>query len=143
MVYTDSPACNVSISYTRFEIRCDHGGRTISLAHFYLFSPPFQALGSIFPSLSSFKINMLLRFVLSIFCYSALAAALNSSTYYFAQEDTNITFTLSAAADTGDLFFRLSAPGSYDWVSIGIGSSMKNALTFITYPSKNGSCMSL
>jgi hypothetical protein len=86
---------------------------------------------------------MLLHLILSIFCYSALAAALNSSTYYFAQEDTNITFTLTAAADTGDLFFRLSAPGSYDWVSIGIGSSMKDALTFIAYPSKNGTCMLL
>jgi hypothetical protein len=82
---------------------------------------------------------MLLRLVLNVVCYSALAAAMNSSTYFFSQESSNITFTLTAAADTGDLFFRLIAPGSYDWVSIGIGSSMKDALTFITYPSKNGS----
>ena len=72
------------------------------------------------------------------FSYLAQAASLNSSTYFYAADGSNITFTLTAAADTGDLFFRLVGPGDYDWISIGVGSSMKNSLFFIAYPTKNG-----
>lgn len=78
--------------------------------------------------------------ILSFLLYSTTAAGLNSSTYFYQQSDSNITFTISAAADTGDLFFRLVTPAGYDWVSIGIGESMKDALMFVAYPNKNGSC---
>jgi hypothetical protein len=50
----------------------------------------------------------------------------------------NITFTVTAVADTSDLIFRLSAPAEYDWVAIGVGTSMKDALIFMVYPAKNG-----
>jgi hypothetical protein len=80
------------------------------------------------------------RFLLSVLSYAALAASMNSSTFFTTQQGWNITFTLTAAADTGDLFFRMIGPGGYDWISIGIGTSMKDALTFITYPAYNGTC---
>lgn len=73
---------------------------------------------------------------------TAQVASLNSSTYVFSEQGANLTFTITAAADTGDLFFRFIAPGGYDWVSIGIGESMKSALMFVAYPGKNGSCKS-
>jgi cellobiose dehydrogenase-like cytochrome len=71
------------------------------------------------------------------FSFVARAANLTSSTYFYASEGSNLTFTLTAAADTGDLFFRLVAPGNYDWVSIGIGSTMKDSLFLMAYPTQN------
>lgn len=70
------------------------------------------------------------------------ANAANSSTFIYKESDqgiANVTVTLTAAADTGDLAFRVAAPAQYDWVAIGIGAQMKGALMFIAYATKNGS----
>jgi hypothetical protein len=67
------------------------------------------------------------------------ANAASSSTFTYEQGFANLTLTLTAAADTGDLAFRLAAPAQYDWVAIGIGAQMKGALMFIAYATKNGS----
>jgi hypothetical protein len=67
------------------------------------------------------------------------ANAANSSTFIYTQSGANVTLTLTAAADTGDLAFRVAAPAQYDWVAIGIGAQMKGALMFIAYATKNGS----
>jgi hypothetical protein len=68
----------------------------------------------------------------------AQAANVTSATYTYAQDQANITFALTAAKDTGDLWMRFTAPEGYDWISVGIGASMKNALMFIAYPTSNG-----
>ncbi|KAF2664617.1 CBD9-like protein [Microthyrium microscopicum] len=74
---------------------------------------------------------------------AAPVVAINSSTYIYAQNGANITVSLTAAADTNDLYFRISAPGAYDWVSVGVGASMKGAFTLIAYPNKKGNAMTL
>jgi hypothetical protein len=66
------------------------------------------------------------------------AANVTSATYTYTQDQANITFSLTAARDTGDLYMRFTAPEGYDWISVGIGASMKNALMFVAYPSSNG-----
>ena len=72
-----------------------------------------------------------------------VAAQQNASTFVFSETVANLTLSLTAVAQTGDLWFRLEAPAEYDWVAIGIGSQMKGALTFVTYPSKNGTAITL
>jgi hypothetical protein len=75
--------------------------------------------------------------------FGRVAAQQNASTFIFTETVANITLSLTAVAQTGDLWFRLSAPAEYDWVAIGIGPEMKGALTFITYPTKNGTAITL
>lgn len=88
-----------------------------------------------------------LGFLLSILAAGsallARAAPQNASTYIFSETVANLTLSLTAVAETGDLWFRLSAPAEYDWVGIGIGPEMKGALTFVTYPAANGSAVTL
>jgi len=73
------------------------------------------------------------------------AAPQNASTFIFINTVTvaNLTLSLTAVAQTGDLWFTLSAPAEYDWVGVGIGAEMKGALTFVTYPAKNGTAVTL
>jgi hypothetical protein len=71
------------------------------------------------------------------------AAPQNASTFIYADTAANLTLSLTAVAETSDLWFRLSAPAEYDWIGVGIGSEMKGALTFVTYPSKNGTTITL
>jgi hypothetical protein len=68
------------------------------------------------------------------------SAVLNSATFFYNQNGSNFVTTLTAAEDTGDLFFRVSAPTAYDWWAIGIGAQMKGALMLIAYPSADGKC---
>ncbi|QDS69378.1 hypothetical protein FKW77_004452 [Venturia effusa] len=74
---------------------------------------------------------------------SAAQSPQNASTFVFKSDAATLSLSLTAVAQTGDLFFRLSAPAEYDWVGIGIGKRMKGALTFITYPCKNGSAVTV
>ncbi|KAF2400493.1 CBD9-like protein [Trichodelitschia bisporula] len=69
---------------------------------------------------------------------STLAQAAGSATFVYSFDETNFTVSLSAVADTGDLYFRVQAPSGFDWIAVGIGASMKNALMFLAYPSKSG-----
>jgi len=73
----------------------------------------------------------------------ARATPQNASTFIFDESDANFTLSLTAVAETRDLWFRLSAPAEYDWVGVGIGANMKGALTFVTYPTKNGTSIML
>ena len=75
---------------------------------------------------------------LGIFSLTTVSALTNSTTFIYPQDEANITISFSAAADTGDVAFRLSAPADHDWVAFGIGGQMKNSLMFIAYPTKNG-----
>lgn len=75
--------------------------------------------------------------------FATVSAQQNASTFIFSENVANFTLSLTAVAETGDLWFRLEAPAEYDWVAIGIGPQMKGALTFITYPSKNGTAITL
>ena len=52
--------------------------------------------------------------------------------------DPKIVFALNADSSTGDLYFHLESPKDNQWVGVGIGSQMKDALFLIAYPSKNG-----
>ncbi|KAF1809343.1 CBD9-like protein [Eremomyces bilateralis CBS 781.70] len=62
-----------------------------------------------------------------------------SSTFYYSQahDDGYIAFTVAAIQESGDLYFRLSAPAVYSWFAIGTGSRMKGSLMFIIYSSAN------
>jgi hypothetical protein len=73
----------------------------------------------------------------------ARAAPQNASTFIYSEAVANLTLSLTAVAETGDLWFTLNAPGEYDWVGVGIGPEMKGALTFVTYPAKNGTAVTL
>jgi hypothetical protein len=73
----------------------------------------------------------------------ARATPQNASTFIFTNGVANLTVSLTAVSETGDLWFRLSAPTEYDWVGVGIGAKMKGALTFVTYPTKNGTSIML
>lgn len=75
--------------------------------------------------------------------FGRVAAQQNASTFIFTETVANLTLSLTAVAQTGDLWFRLSAPAEYDWVAIGVGHEMKGALTFITYPTTNGTAITL
>jgi len=44
---------------------------------------------------------------------------------------------------TADLYLHMSAPSAYQWMGVGLGSSMSNALMWIAYPSENGTGMTL
>jgi hypothetical protein len=77
--------------------------------------------------------------VLALLLSLAQCTALSSSTYMYTESSANLTFTITAAADTTDLFFKLSAPGNYDWIAVGFGGTqMKGAVMFVAYPTKNG-----
>lgn len=52
--------------------------------------------------------------------------------------DPRIVFALNAESSTGDLYFHLESPKDNQWVGVGIGSQMKDALFLIAYPSSNG-----
>jgi hypothetical protein len=71
------------------------------------------------------------------------ASPQNASTFVFRSDAATLSLSLTAVAQTGDLFFNLSAPADYDWVGFGIGDRMQGALTFIAYPAKNGSAVTL
>jgi hypothetical protein len=79
-----------------------------------------------------------LLFVLALLLSIARCDPLSSSTYMYSESGANLTFTVTAAADTNDLFFKLSAPGNYDWISVGFGTQMAGAVMFVAYPTKNG-----
>ncbi|KAL1630078.1 hypothetical protein SLS54_000938 [Diplodia seriata] len=52
----------------------------------------------------------------------------------------NLTFSLTATKtnDAVDLYMHLSAPDNYQWVAVGVGAQMKDALIFLVYHSSNG-----
>ncbi|TID27025.1 iron reductase domain protein [Venturia nashicola] len=81
--------------------------------------------------------------LLALFLSVAAQSTQNASTFVFKSDAATLSLSLTAVVQTGDLFFRLSAPAEYDWVGFGIGHRMKGALTFITYPCKNGSAVTV
>lgn len=52
--------------------------------------------------------------------------------------DPRVVFALNADSSTGDLYFHLESPKDNQWVGVGIGSQMKDALFLIAYASENG-----
>ena len=63
-------------------------------------------------------------------------------------KDTQITFKLNIPANTassgsGDIFFQLSAPTSYEWVALGQGRNMVGSNIFVVYTSKDGKNVTL
>ncbi|KAK5707945.1 hypothetical protein LTR97_000484 [Elasticomyces elasticus] len=44
----------------------------------------------------------------------------------------------TASSGTGDIYFQLSAPTTYQWIALGQGSSMSGSNIFIMYPSGDG-----
>ncbi|KAF2850182.1 iron reductase domain protein, partial [Plenodomus tracheiphilus IPT5] len=49
----------------------------------------------------------------------------------------------TASAGSGDIFFSISAPSSYEWVALGQGSGMANSNMFLVYTSSSGSNVTL
>jgi hypothetical protein len=61
---------------------------------------------------------------------------------------TNVCFKLNipestASSGSGDIFFQLSAPSSYEWVALGQGDSMGGSNMFVVYTSKDGNNVTL
>lgn len=44
----------------------------------------------------------------------------------------------TSSSGTGDIFFQLSAPSSYEWVALGQGTGMGGAQIFVVYTSGDG-----
>ena len=62
---------------------------------------------------------------------------------YLAPDETNLKYSVnvpaaSASSDTGDIFFQISAPTSYQWVALGEGTEMAGANMFVMYTSASG-----
>ncbi|KAK5723141.1 hypothetical protein LTR17_013936 [Elasticomyces elasticus] len=69
---------------------------------------------------------------------STVFAAIGNTVFH-----QNIQYSLNipdatATSGTGDIYFQLSAPTSYQWVALGQGSSMSGANIFIMYTSADG-----
>lgn len=55
----------------------------------------------------------------------------------------DVTYKLNIPANTassgsGDIFFQLSAPSTYEWVALGLGTSMSGSNIFVVYTSGDG-----
>jgi hypothetical protein len=62
------------------------------------------------------------------------------ATFIYSTGHGNLTFALSAAKTTGDVYLHFSAPVAYQWVGVGTGSEMDGSVMWIVYQSsdKNG-----
>ena len=49
----------------------------------------------------------------------------------------------TASSGTGDIFFQISAPSSYEWVALGQGKAMSGSNMFVVYTSSGGSNVTL
>ena len=49
----------------------------------------------------------------------------------------------TAQSANGDIFFKMSAPASYEWVALGQGSSMAGSNIFVAYVSSSGTNVTL
>lgn len=49
----------------------------------------------------------------------------------------------TASSGTGDIFFQISAPSSYEWVALGLGSRMAGSNIFVVYTSGDGNNVTL
>jgi hypothetical protein len=61
---------------------------------------------------------------------------------------TNVCFKLNIPANTassgsGDVFFQISAPSTYEWVALGQGKAMANSNMFLVYTSTGGTNVTL
>jgi hypothetical protein len=44
----------------------------------------------------------------------------------------------TASSGSGDIFFQLSAPSTYEWVALGLGTRMSGSNIFVVYTSGDG-----
>ncbi|KAF2682597.1 iron reductase domain protein [Lentithecium fluviatile CBS 122367] len=65
------------------------------------------------------------------------------STFVYATDHGNLTFSVNAANSTGDIFFHLSAPATYQWVSVGTGSEMDGSVMWVVYESSESNGLTL
>ncbi|KAF1935576.1 CBD9-like protein [Clathrospora elynae] len=49
----------------------------------------------------------------------------------------------TASSGSGDIFFQVSAPSSYEWVALGQGTAMAGSNMFVVYTSSSGSNVTL
>jgi hypothetical protein len=49
----------------------------------------------------------------------------------------------TASSGSGDIFFQLSAPSSYEWVALGQGTGMSDSNIFVVYTSGSGNNVTL
>jgi hypothetical protein len=61
---------------------------------------------------------------------------------------TNVCFKLNIPANTassgsGDVFFQISAPSTYEWVALGQGKGMGSSNMFLVYTSSSGTNVTL
>ncbi|KAH7548655.1 integral membrane protein [Bipolaris maydis] len=61
---------------------------------------------------------------------------------------TGVCFKLNipqdtASSGTGDIFFQIQAPSSYEWVALGQGRAMANSNIFVVYTSASGNNVTL
>ncbi|KAE8849939.1 hypothetical protein PTNB73_01055 [Pyrenophora teres f. teres] len=49
----------------------------------------------------------------------------------------------TASSGTGDIFFQITAPSSYEWVALGQGQGMSQANMFLVYTAANGNNVTL
>jgi hypothetical protein len=67
------------------------------------------------------------------------------ATFIYPTKEGNLTFAINADASSGDVYFYLASPASYQWVGIGTGSEMDGSVMWVVYPSSspNGPSMFL
>jgi hypothetical protein len=94
--------------------------------------------GSLFKSPVGFALSICLFFIALVRADQNTAPA--SATYLYPLQ--NVTISLTAAKDTGDIYFVTSAPAGYDWFSFGLGDQMKGGIMFVMYSTTNQTCKS-
>jgi hypothetical protein len=62
--------------------------------------------------------------------------------------ETNLCFKLNipestASSGSGDIFFQISAPSSYEWAALGQGKAMSGSNIFAVYTSADGKNVTL
>jgi hypothetical protein len=67
----------------------------------------------------------------------SLTTPVNASSIY-TSTDGSVTFALSVAQNTNDLFFQIKGTSSAVWVAVGTGSEMQGSQMFLAYTSADG-----
>jgi len=69
--------------------------------------------------------------------FLSLTRPVNTSSIY-TSSDGSVTFALSVAQNTNDLFFQIKGTSGAAWVAVGTGSEMQGSQMFMAYTSADG-----
>ena len=62
---------------------------------------------------------------------------------YNSSRTDQFVFAMNAVAETGDVYFHMSAPAGNAWMAVGFGDQMAGSFMLVVYPSANGSSLTI